>query len=289
VRPDIIYISLKGLGSTGPYAKHVTWGPNLLCLFGMTHLWNHPDAEVSTAEARVQHPDFMAGVAGASAVMAALLHRSKTGQGQFIDSAQIEVGANFLGPAYVDYTVNGRSGAPEGNRRAGAGPYGAYPCSDGSERWCAISVKSQPEWERFRVAIGDPAWCREPRFATPAKREQHRAELDELVGAWTRQHTGLEVMERLQAAGVAAAPIQDVEDQLYRDPNYRERGFFVSVAEPVAGEVIAEHPPVHSSEGEVSVRTPAPLMGEHTDQVLRDVLHLDDRELARLQSESVLD
>jgi crotonobetainyl-CoA:carnitine CoA-transferase CaiB-like acyl-CoA transferase len=255
----------------------------------MTHLWNHPDAAVTSAEARIQHPDFMAGVAGAGAVMAALLYRSKTGQGQFIDSAQIEVGANFLGPAYVDYTVNGRVGAPEGNRRAGAGPYGAYPCSDGPERWCAISVKNQAEWERFRAAIGDPGWCGEARFATPAKRVQHREELDELVGNWTRQYTGPELMERLQAAGVAAAPIQDVEDQLFRDRNYQERGFFVTVAEPVAGEVIAEHPPTHSSEGEVSVRTPAPLMGEHTEDVLRTVLRLGDRELESLRSDGVLD
>ena len=98
VKPDIILLSLKGLGNTGPHAHHVTWGPNLLCLFGMTYLWNYPDSNLPTAEARVQHPDFMAGVAGAAAVMAALLHRERTGQGQYIDGAQMEV---EIGRAHV--------------------------------------------------------------------------------------------------------------------------------------------------------------------------------------------
>jgi crotonobetainyl-CoA:carnitine CoA-transferase CaiB-like acyl-CoA transferase len=237
----------------------------------------------------VQHPDFMAGVAGAGAVLAALLHRSKTGQGQFIDSAQIEVGANFLGPQYLDYTVNGHVAGPQGNQRAGAAPYGAYPCIDGPERWCAISVRNEDEWRGFCAAIGNPDWCRDPRFATASQREAHRDELDRLVSSWTRQRTGIEVMEVLQAAGVASAPIQDVEDQLFRDPNYRERGLFVTVGEPLAGDVIAEHPPIRLSEGEVCVRTPAPLMGEHTEEVLKSALGLSDAELEGLKHEGVLD
>jgi len=288
-KPDIIFISLKGLGNTGPHAHYVTWGPNLLCLFGMTYLWNHPNSGVPTQEARVQHPDFMAGVAGANAVMAALLYRERTGKGQYIDEAQIEVGANLLGPYYLDYIVNGRDPAPTGNRRAGAAPYGAYPCVDGPERWCAISVKSQDEWQRFCAAVGDPAWCHDARFATPLARERNVDELDRLVGEWTRLYTGQEIMARLQAAGVAAAPIQDVEDQFHRDPIASERGLFVSVDEPEMGAVVAEFPPVRLSETPPQVRDPAPLFGEHTDQVLRDVLSLGEKEIEALKAEGVLD
>jgi len=288
-KPDIVYISLKGLGNTGPHAKHVTWGPNLLCLFGMTYLWNDEDAGAPTSEARVQHPDFMAGVAGAGAVLAALLHRARTGQGQFIDSAQIEVGANLLGPAYLDYNVNGRVTAPAGNRRAGSAPHGAYPCVDGPEGWCAISVRTQDEWLRLCAAIGDPDWCREPRFESPLQRLRNREALDALLGEWTRRYTGLEIMERLQAAGVAAAPIQDVEDQLFHDPHFAARGLFVTVTEPEAGDIVAEHPPVWSSEGEACVRTPAPVLGQHTDVVLRTQLNLSDREIDELRDAGVLE
>jgi crotonobetainyl-CoA:carnitine CoA-transferase CaiB-like acyl-CoA transferase len=288
IKPDIIFISLKGLGSTGPHAHHVTWGPNLLCLFGMTFLWNHPNANVRTQEARVQHPDFMAGVAGAAAVVAALLYRARTGKGQFIDEAQIEIGANLFGPYYLDYLVNGRVASPVGNRRPGAAPYGAYPCADGPERWCAISVKSQQEWQRFCAAIGDPDWCRDPRFATPLAREHNAEALDQLVGEWTRQRTGVEVMAVLQAAGVAAAPIQDVDD-LFVDPQLKARGLLVELEEPEAGPVVTEFPPVRLSETPARVDKPAPLMGEHTDQVLRDVLHLTEQEIESLHASGVLD
>ena len=289
VKPDIIFISLKGLGSTGPHAHHITWGPNLLCLYGMTYLWNQENAAVPTQEARVQHPDFMAGVAGAAAVMAALLYRERTSKGQYIDEAQIEVGANLLGPQYLDYIVNGHDPAPIGNRRAGAAPYGAYPCSDGPERWCAISVQSQDEWQRFCGAIGDPGWCHDARFATPLAREQNATELDRLVGEWTRGYTGQEVMAILQAAGVAAAPIQDVEDQFERDPFAKERGSFVSIDEPEMGPVVTEFPPVRMSESSPRVDKPAPLFGEHTDQILREVLGLGAPEIAQVHADGVLD
>lgn len=288
VKPDIILVSLKGLGSTGPQAHHVTWGPNLLCLFGMTYLWNQPGASVRTQEARVQHPDFMAGVAGATAVMAALLYRERTGKGQFIDEAQIEVGANFFGPYYLDYLVNGRDPQPVGNLRPGAAPYGAYPTAEGPERWCAISVKSQEEWQRFTAAIGNPDWCREPRFATPLERERNSEALDRLVGEWTRQYPGEEVMKRLQGASVAAAPIQDVEDQ-FGDPQLQARGFLAEVEEPEMGKMVTEYPPVRLSETPAQIRMPAPLMGEHTNQVLHEVLKLSDTEIEALVKEGVLD
>jgi benzylsuccinate CoA-transferase BbsF subunit len=288
LKPDIILVSLKGLGNTGPFAHHVTWGPNLMCLFGMTYLWNHPDGRFPTVEARTQHPDFMSGVAGAAAVMAALLSRQKTGRGQYIDGAQIEAGAYLLGPAYLDYVVNGRVPKPVGNRRAGMAPHGAYPCA-GDDKWCVIAVESEAEWEQLRAAMGEPDWTRDPRFATPESREQHADELDQHVAEWTGGKTPQEVRDILQAAGVAAAPVQDVEDMLERDPQAQARGQYVELNEPEMGPVLTEYPPAHLSETPAAVDRPAPLMGEHTEQVLRDVLHLDDAEIERLAAEGVLD
>lgn len=288
IKPDIILISLKGLGNTGPFASHVTWGPNLMCLFGSTYLWNLPESTAPTEEARTQHPDFMSGVAGAAAVMAALLYRERTGQGMYIDGAQIETGASLLGPYFLDYIVNQRRPRPQGNRRPGAAPNGAYPCA-GDDKWCVISVEGQEQWQRFCEAIGSPYWTREERFATQLARERNAAELDRLVGEWTRQYSGYEIMERLQAAGIAAAPVQDVEDQIKHDRHARERGLWAELEEPEMGKVISERAPVLMTETPPQIRTHAPLMGEHTDAVLRDLLHLSDADLEALKADGVLD
>jgi crotonobetainyl-CoA:carnitine CoA-transferase CaiB-like acyl-CoA transferase len=152
-----------------------------------------------------------------------------------------------------------------------------------------IAVESEAEWERFCQAIGSPAWSRDERFATADSREQHVEELDRRVGEWTRQHTPQQVRDILQAAGVAAAPVQDVEDMLERDPQAQARGQYVELSEPEMGPVLTENSPAHLSETPARVERPAPLMGEHTQQVLRDVLHLDDNEIERLAAEGVLD
>lgn len=285
LKPELILIRLKGLGNTGPHAGHVTYGPNLLALFGMTYLWNHPGAATPTGEARTQHPDFMSGIAGAAAVMSALLQRQRTGQGQCIDSAQIEAGASLLGPAYLEYIVNGQAPQPQGNRQSGAAPHGVYPTA-GEDTWCAISVRGDGQWRRFREVLG---LADEPRFATLLGRLRHEAELDGLVSAWTLQRNANDVAELLQAAGIAAAPIQDVEDQFDRNPQFAARGLFASLDEPAMGPLVTEAPPVKMTETPPLLYRPAPLLGEHTESVLRDVLHLSDAAVRDLAAEGVLD
>jgi len=288
IKPDIILIRLKGLGCSGPYAHHITYGPNLLALAGITHLWNHPNSQASTGEARTQHPDFMSGIAGAAAVMAALLYRERTGTGQCIDSAQIEAGATLLGPYYLDYRINGRDSQPAGNERPGAAPYGAYPCA-GDDRWCSIEVKSQAEWERLCQAVGHSEWFSDQRFATALARQRNKADLDRLVSEWTCQHTGLQITLLLQSFGVASAPIQDVADQLSSNPQFEARGFFVTMDEPELGPIMTEAPPVKMSETPPQICRAAPLMGEHTESVLGEVLNLSDAEIAALTEAGVLE
>jgi benzylsuccinate CoA-transferase BbsF subunit len=288
IKPDIIMIRLKGLGVSGPHASHVTYGPNLLALMGMTHLWNHPNAVPPTGEARTQHPDFMSGISGAAAVMSALLYRDRTGEGQCIDSSQVEAGAAFLGPFFLDYLVNGRNPGPVGNTRAGAAPYGAYPCGGGEDKWCVIGVETEDQWQRFCGAIGQPALAGDARFATPEARARNGAELDELVSAWTRQRTGNQVMDTLQAAGVPAAPVQDIEDQVERNEQFAARGLFHTMEEPEMGPVFTEWPPVRMSETPPLLWRTAPLMGEHTEYALRELLGLSEAEVASLQEQGVL-
>ncbi|HLG69952.1 MAG TPA: CoA transferase [Chloroflexota bacterium] len=288
IKPDVILIRLKGLGCTGPHAHHVTYGPNLLALFGMTHLWNHPNAPTPTGEARTQHPDFMSGIAGAAAVMSALLYRQRTGQGMCIDSSQAEAGASLLGPYYLDWMVNHRDPGPSGNDQAGCAPHGAYPCA-GEDKWCVLSVRTEVEWQAFCRAAGHPEWLEDQRFAGLLARREHRAELDALVSAWTRDWTANEVAETLQAAGVIAAPVQDVEDQFERNPQFAARGLYVNLEEPEMGPLVTEGPPVKMSETSPQVYAHAPLLGEHTDYVVREILKLSDAEIQELTSEGVLD
>jgi benzylsuccinate CoA-transferase BbsF subunit len=287
INPRCVLIRVKGMGCTGPHAADLTYGPNVGNTMGTTYLWNYPGATTATAEPRTQHPDFMGGVTGAFGVVLALIQRKKTGRGQWIDSAQVEIGASLLGPRYLDYSVNRRDPQPEGNRSLNAAPYGPYPCR-GEDRWCVISVYSDAEWERFAAHLERAGLRRDDRFATHLGRVRHKGELDRWVTSWTSRYDPYEVMEALQAIGVCAAVVQDVEDQFKRDRQYAATGFLVKMTEPEAGEVVTEGVPIRLSETPGRVRGFAPLMGEHTHEIARTLLGLSDAEIAQLEEEKVL-
>ena len=287
INPACILIRVKGMGSTGPHAADLTYGPNVGNTMATTYLWNYPGATTATAEPRTQHPDFMGGVTGAFAVVLALIQRKKTGRGQWIDSAQVEIGASLLGPRYLQYSVDHREPKPEGNRSLIAAPYGPYQCK-GDDRWCVIVVETQDEWERFVKLLKKSGLTADEKFATHLGRVRHREELDKWVTSWTRQYDSYEVMETLQGIGICAAVVQDVEDQFKRDPQYASTDFLVNLKEPEAGDVVTENVPIRLSETPGKVRGLAPLMGEHTYQIARELLGLSDKEIAQLDEEKVL-
>lgn len=287
INPQCILIRVKGMGCTGPHAADLTYGPNVGNTMATTYLWNYSGATTATAEPRTQHPDFMGGVTGAFGVVLALIQRKKTGRGQWIDSAQVEIGASLLGPKYLEYFVNHRDPQPEGNRSLIAAPYGPYQCA-GNDRWCVIAIYTQDEWERFAGLLEKSGLPKNEKFATHLGRVRHREELDRWVTSWTMQHDPYKVMETLQAVGVCAAVVQDVEDQFKRDPQYEARGFLVKIREPEAGDVVTEGVPVRLSETPGMVRGTAPLMGEHTYAIARELLGLSDKEIAALDDEKVL-
>ncbi|HWO40671.1 MAG TPA: CoA transferase [Candidatus Eisenbacteria bacterium] len=287
INPACILIRVKGMGCSGPHAADLTYGPNVGNTMGTTYLWNYPGATTATAEPRTQHPDFMGGVTGAFAVVLALIHRKKTGEGQWIDSAQLEIGASLLGPKYLEYSVNDREPQPQGNRSLVAAPYGPYQCA-GNDRWCVIGVYTQDEWNRFAALLERSGLQRIEKFSTHLGRVRYREELDRWVTSWTMQHDPYEIMETLQANGICAAVVQDVEDQFKRDRQYEARGFLVSLREPEAGDIVTEGVPVRLSETPGMVRGPAPLMGEHTREIARELLGLSDAQIAALEEEKVL-
>ena len=287
INPKIILIRVKGMGCTGPHAADLTYGPNVGNTMATTYLWNYPGAETATAEPRTQHPDFMGGVTGAFGVVLALIQRKKTGMGQWIDSAQQEIGASILGPKYLEYIVNKREPRPEGNRSAIAAPYGPYQCK-GNDRWCVIAVYNEDEWERLAALVEKSGAKRDPKFATHFQRVRNKEALDKWVTAWTSQHDPYEVMELVQGAGVCAAVVQDVEDQFKNDKQYAATGFLVNMTEPEAGDVVTENVPMRMSLTPGRVRGVAPLMGEHTYEIAKNLLGLSDAEIKQLDEEKVL-
>jgi crotonobetainyl-CoA:carnitine CoA-transferase CaiB-like acyl-CoA transferase len=287
INPRIILIRVKGMGCTGPHAADLTYGPNVGNTMGTTFLWNYPGATTATAEPRTQHPDFMGGVTGAFGVVLALIERKKTGRGQWIDSAQQEIGASILGPKYLEYTVNKRDPQPEGNRSLIAAPYGPYQCK-GDDRWCVIAVYSQDEWERFAALLAKHGVKSDGKFSTHLQRVRHKDELDKWVTSWTKKHDPYEVMEMVQSVDVCAAVVQDVEDQFKNDKQYAATGFLVHMVEPEAGDMVTENVPMRLSETPGHVRGLAPLMGEHTHEIAKNLLGLSDEEIKKLDEEKVL-
>lgn len=287
IRPDIVMASLRGYGSTGPWASYASWGPNLGAMLGISYLWNYPDAETPTAEARSQHPDFLSGVCGAFAVMAALIHRRKTGEGQWIDLSQAEVGSMTLAPIFLDTLVNHRESRPRGNRHWGSGFQGVYPCA-GEDQWCAISIETEAQWNAFCEALGRPDWARGVTLAMVASSPARQAEIDRGVRRWTQSLTKYDVMARLQSCKIPAAAVQDVEDEVKRDPQYRSRNFFVEMEELEMGKVAAERLPILLSKTPGSFRTSTPFFGEHTRVGCQALLGKDDGQFTELQAEKAL-
>src|SRR5215813_390453 len=286
IKPDIIAVSMSGFGHTGPQKDYVSYGPTLQALSGYTLLMRHPGRE--PAGWGYSYADMSGGYSGALAVLMALWHRKRTGQGQFVDLSQFETVSSVVGPALLDVLVNNAAVAPCGNRsqEAPAAPHGIYRCA-GTDRWCALTVFGDGEWRAFCRALGDPAWTKDPRFATPAGRLEHQEALDRHVGEWTRQHAPEEVMRRLQQAGVAAGVVADGED-LDRDPQLRARGYWAHVRTPEGDEVVLDGTPVKLSVTPGSVAAPGPLLGEHTDAVLRRLLGYSDEHIAQLKAERVV-
>jgi crotonobetainyl-CoA:carnitine CoA-transferase CaiB-like acyl-CoA transferase len=286
-KPDIIAISMSGFGHTGPHKDYVSYGPTLQALAGFTLLMRHPGGP--PAGFGFSYSDLVGGYTAALAVLAALLHRARTGRGQMIDLAQFEASCAVFGPGLLDAAVNQRSIEPAGNmsQEAPTAPHGVYRCR-GEDRWCAIAVFGDDEWGRFVEALGRPPWASEPRFASTAARIEHRDALDGLVESWTRERTPESVADLLQWVGVRAGVVADAEDLCVRDPHLATRGYWVRLETPEGGEVIMDGLPYRLGRTPASVTGPGPLLGEHTSDVLTRLLGLDDATIATLRSDGVI-
>ncbi|MFN8625950.1 MAG: CoA transferase [Candidatus Binatia bacterium] len=281
VRADVIYVASQGFGRGGPLGEAAAFGPLNSCFAGSNWLWNHADAPYPAGTA-TNHPDHIASKLAAVGVLAALEHRRRTGEGQFVELAQTEAAAYFLGEYYLEGPCTGRPPQPRGNASAYAAPHGVYPCS-GEDRWCAIAVMNDEDWQRFVHCLG---WQTPPTWNTLPGRLAARAEIDARLADWTRIRTAEEVAIALQAAGVSAMPVQNGLDHL-ADTHLSARGALVAIEHPETG--TEHHPanPIRMSRTRLQVAGAAPLLDADTREVLSRLLELETAEIDKLIADGV--
>ena len=275
LNPSIIMASTCLMGQTGSAAGFAGFGFHAGSIAGYYEITGWPDLPPDgpwTAYTDTIAPRFLS-----ATIMAALDHRRRTGQGQHIDAAQIEIGLHFLAPQIIDYRVSGRTVSRNGNRSETAAPHGAYPCA-GEDQWCAIAVESEGQWAALRRTIGDPPWAADARFQSPAGRLAHRDEIDGHLAQWTRGKPPREVMELLQAEGVPAGMVQRSSDLLV-DPQLAHRRFFRYLDHQEMGSIPYGGHQFRISGYDSGPRSPAPVLGQHNEQVLREVLGMTDEEI----------
>jgi crotonobetainyl-CoA:carnitine CoA-transferase CaiB-like acyl-CoA transferase len=288
-RADLVMISTCLNGQTGPQRFYPGFGGQGSALSGFNHLTGWPDREPVGPFGTIT--DSLSPRLAALLLATALLHRARTGQGQHIDLSQVEGGIVCLSESIATYTATGDVLGRMGNRSRHAAPHGVFRCADdesGRERWIALAVHDDADWQRLVQVLGSPAWALEPETATSTGRLAHADAIEDRLSEWTRVQHAAPLAEHLQHAGVDAAPVEDLGD-LHDDAQLAHRGHFRTVEHPVLGAHPVETHAIRFSAMEPSLRRPAPRLGEHTDAVLRDLLDMPPDEIARLRAAGVLD
>jgi crotonobetainyl-CoA:carnitine CoA-transferase CaiB-like acyl-CoA transferase len=283
-KPDLIMASISGYGHTGPQRHYMGYGPAMAPLAGLSSLTGYVGG--LPQEVGMAYGDPNGGINAAVAICAALVARKRTGRGQYIDVSLWESMAVLVAEGWMDYVMNKTQPPRMGNRDPQMAPHNCFRCA-GEDEWVSIACGTDAEWQALCQAISQPQLAADSRFRTARGRKQNEDELDRLLTAWTESRPKWEITRTLQSTGVAAFPSMTSKD-LLEDPHLTERGFFVRLPHAEVGVRTHAGMPwllTHTPNG---VRAPAPLLGQHTDWVMRDVLGYADPEIARLKDERVL-
>ena len=294
LRPDIILMWQTGLGGIGPYYTYKSYGILVQHMGGvslMTGDEGEPPSAINTS-----YSDYHTGVFQPSAIIGALMRRRLTGQPAIMESSIFKSGAVTGGPAILDYQVNARLPQRIANRSADCAPHGAYQCA-GEDRWCAIAVENQEQWEGLKRAIGNPAWSAEADFSTMEGRLANQDRLDILVGEWTAQRSADEAMARLQAEGVPASIVSQGDD-LFASEHLKARDFYRPTPSYIAErgtpawewehrDSLAWNTPVKLSETPMEFGDYSNV-GEDNDYVFREILGMPDSRIESLKEDGSL-
>jgi len=284
LNPGIVMASGCLFGQTGPQRHYPGFGGQGSAISGFNHLTGWPDGPAHGPFATIT--DSLSPRYVAVAIAAALWRHRRSGEGASIDLSQIETAVYSLSEIVVRYSANGEIAARRGNRDEWTAPHGVYPCR-GEDRWIAIATHGDEDWRALVGVLGSPEWARDPRFASVASRLAHEDVLDEALADATRAHERYALMHALQAAGVEAGVVQDFDD-LLADPQLAYRGHWVPLTHVHLGTLQFDRSGFRLSGGSGALTRPGPNLGEHNREILRDVLGLDDAEIARLVADEAV-
>lgn len=282
LRPDIIVISSSSRGQAGPERDYGGYATIHHAIGGAAYFCGYPDDAPSTTTGDT---DLMNATTSAFIVLAALHHRLQTGEGQFIDYSQCEGVTSLIGEAVLGYQLTGALTERAGNRHPVYAPHNVYRCW-GVDRWLALEVHSDAEFAALCQVTGQPGLATDPRFRTMKARKRNEKKLDGIIEAWTRQRDRDWMVNEMMRAGLAAAPSRDWRD-LYADPHLKARNAFFNVQHPEIGALELVGIPWRMSDYEPPALR-APLLGEHNEQVLRDVLGLSEEQVRQLRAKDII-
>ncbi len=283
VKPDIIYLSSSSCGQTGPHREHVGYAPNFASAAGLSYVTGYPDWPPSILSGAV---DLRSATAAAFSILAALLCRQRTGEGQYIDLASQETIVMMNSNALMDYLINQRVQTRRGNRDDRMAPHNCYRCR-GEDHWISIAVANDREWRALCRVMEKPELAEDQRFSTAERRLHHQEELDRIIGEWSRDKDDYQLMHELQEAGVAAAPSLSSK-ALFEDPHLVARGTFLQVDHPLLGKDWVLSPPWRLSATPASIRRHAPSLGEHSERIFGELLGMSPEEIEALKKEEAI-
>ncbi len=285
LKPDLIMLSTCMQGQTGPNRDYPGFGNLMAALAGFYHIAGYSESELGPPYGA--YTDFIAPRFSACALIAALDYRRRTGKGQYIDMAQYEAALHNLAPALIEYFASGRVLGPSGNRSMRYAPHGAYRCADddGHERWLALAVASDHEWQEMLKVLGNPPT--ESHFDTMVGRLEHREALDSFLSELLRTRNAEQLTAALQAVGVAAYPVQNCLD-LHRDENLQAFDYWHWLDHPSMGPSPYEGLQHRLSRTPGRLRSPAPALGQHNDEVLGSLLGMSAAQIEQLKQEKVV-
>ena len=285
INPGIIMCSASGFGRTGPWKDEPAYAPVIDGFSGYGYVNGYPDGEPAEAGAR-GFSDSIAAFHGVYAVLAALYHRSKTGEGQYLDLSMSEAELAFAPEAVLEYVVTGRVQERLGNSDKSMSPHGAYRCL-GEDKWVAIAVSNDKEWAALCKAMGNPKWTKDNKFSDAASRWINRDELDTLIETWTTKQDHYQVMNILQKASVMAGASLNVEE-LCEDPHSKGRGLMVDIEYPDKTRIRRLTLPWKLSDSGRGNYTHPPVAGEHNQYIFKEIMGLSDEEIKKLEQEKVI-
>jgi crotonobetainyl-CoA:carnitine CoA-transferase CaiB-like acyl-CoA transferase len=277
LNPSVVMMSTCLMGQTGPARAFAGYGYHAGAMSGFYEVTGWPDLPPDGPWAA--YTDTIAPRFAASTLLAAIDHRRRTGEGQHIDAAQIEMALNFLAPEILDYQASGRVPTRMGNRARDAAPQGCYPCS-GRDRWCAIAIDSEAQWQAMCQVMEKARWSADAGLSSVEGRLARHDELDAGISEWTAPREPREVMETLQAAGVPAGVVQRSSD-LLRDPQYAHRGFHHALEHAEMGRIPYAGHQFRIRGYPSGPRSAAPTLGQHSFEVMRDLLGMSEDEIAQ--------